>query len=83
MIRACSRIPITSEDAQANHFARANIKKTFKIDIFLSFIVNSSVLIPNLLELFFSDHWVRFYRIQKAPGQKKTFWDKNFFKQYF
>ena len=54
-----------------------------KIDIFWFFKVNSSALIPNLLELFFSDNWIRFYRIRKASCQKKTFLKIIFVKQNF
>jgi hypothetical protein len=55
----------------------------YKNQYFLTFIVNSSVLIPNLLELFFSDKWIRFYGIRKAPCQKTTFLKINFTEQYF
>jgi len=51
--------------------------------IFCGFIVNSSVLFPNLLELFFSDHWVQLYKIRKAPYEKKTFSKKKFFRPNF
>ena len=55
----------------------------YKNRYFFNFHCYSSVLIPNLLELLFSDHWVRFYRIRKAPCQKTTFFKISFVKQYF
>ena len=51
--------------------------------IFGVFRVNQTVLFLNLLELFFSDHWIRFYRIRKAASQKKYFSDKSFLAQFF
>ena len=52
-------------------------------NIFCVFRVNQTVLFLNLLELFFSDHWIRFYRIRKAASQKKYFSDKSFLAQFF
>ena len=59
------------------------IQISLKNYIFCGFIVNSSVLFPNLLELFFSDHWVQLYKIWKAPYEKKTFSKKKFFRPNF
>ena len=50
-------------------------------DNICSFIVNSSVLYPNLLELFFSDYWVQLYKIRGAPYKKNLFQKKKYLGQ--
>jgi len=59
------------------------IQISLKNDIFCGFIINSSVLFPNLLELFFSDHWAWLYKIRKAPYKKKFFQKKNILGKIF
>ena len=42
-------------------------------NFFINFIINSSVLFPKLIELFFSDEWIGFFSVRKAPTRKFIF----------
>ena len=59
------------------------IQILFKKHIFGGFIVNSTVLFLNLLEFFFPDKSIDFYKVRKAPFRKKYFSNKKKFSEFF